>query len=404
MPLPPTTVHFRTDRAAEGPLIWAQLRSGTCSAGCRRTRLDPEPPRPVPGPRRPRPARRHHRRAAGSSSGTTRCTPCTSTPPTDHGNASSARATSRCKSTTSATAVPRKPPPNSAKRCADLFDIGADLPQRVADLTRDDTPATSARRQPYGRRRLERRDRPRRPAQPAAGPADRRRTRRAATATRRVRDSPDGLRREAKALSHCSSTSPASPTRMIERPATAGRPNLDWGQIQSPALARRPTASPPGSASTGDRPAGRDHAAARRVHRRTRAASAHDRVDPLPAAEPRPGRRLQRERPLPATTSPTARRNDRRAAAPRLRRGPAGLRPLRVRPPQARHLFAEIAASGGSRPTATASSTTPASRSRPHRPAPRRPTRRGDPRGPAGDQVRAPVIDRVPKAPTSSCS
>ena len=49
--------------------------------------------------------------------------------------------------------------------------------------------------------------------------------------------SPIGLRREAKALSYWSKHLTGVPTHMIESNRDGRPPNLDWGQIQSPALA-----------------------------------------------------------------------------------------------------------------------------------------------------------------------
>lgn len=118
------------------------------------------------------------------------------------------------------------------------FDIGADLPLRIAVLTRDDAPvsvllAASHMAVDGWSFAIVRGDLanllqdPPVAVEPGQQPLLR----------VGYETSPIGLRREAKALSYWSRHLAGVPTSMIESTRDGRPPNLDWGQIQSPALA-----------------------------------------------------------------------------------------------------------------------------------------------------------------------
>lgn len=118
------------------------------------------------------------------------------------------------------------------------FDIGADLPLRVAVLTRDDEPvavllAASHMAVDGWSFAIVRGDLlnllqdPPVVVEPGQQPLQR----------VEYETSPIGLRREAKALSYWSKHLAGIPTCMIESTRGGQPPNLDWGLIQSPALA-----------------------------------------------------------------------------------------------------------------------------------------------------------------------
>ncbi|MFF5231325.1 condensation domain-containing protein [Dactylosporangium sp. NPDC000521] len=121
---------------------------------------------------------------------------------------------------------------------APWFDIGADLPLRVAILVRDDAPvvvllAASHMAVDGGSFAIVRGDLlnllqdPPVAVEPGQQPLQR-----AGYETSAV-----GLRREAKALAYWAKHLTGVPTRMIESVRDGRPPNLDWGLIQSPALA-----------------------------------------------------------------------------------------------------------------------------------------------------------------------
>ncbi|GAB3824822.1 condensation domain-containing protein [Dactylosporangium cerinum] len=118
------------------------------------------------------------------------------------------------------------------------FDIGADLPLRVAVLTQDGLPVTVLLAASHMAvdgwsfaivrgDLLNLLQDPPIVVEPGQQPLQR----------VEYETSPIGLRREAKALSYWSKHLAGVPTCMIESTRDGRPPNLDWGQIQSPALA-----------------------------------------------------------------------------------------------------------------------------------------------------------------------
>jgi hypothetical protein len=238
MPLSPTTVHFRTDRAAEGPLIWAQLAIWDVFRWL--------PPRdstlnllvrcPVPAGRDlptvttavRRLVERHdslHTLYVDTPDGPRQRVIGEGDLPLhvhDIGDRGTDEATAEL---------------GEALR-APWFDIGADLPLRVAVLTRDGAPVTVLLAASHmavdgWSLAIVRGDLlnllqdPPVAVEPGQQPLQR----------LDYETSPVGLRREAKALSYWSKHLTGVPTRMIESVRDGQPPNLDWGLIQSPALA-----------------------------------------------------------------------------------------------------------------------------------------------------------------------
>ncbi|MET7423227.1 condensation domain-containing protein [Dactylosporangium sp. NPDC005555] len=238
MPLPPTTVHFSSGRAAEGPLIWAQAAIwdvfrwlppddstlnllvqcpvptgrglGDVAEALRHLveRHDSLHTLYVDTPEGPR------QRVVGEGD-----IPLRVHDIGDHGTDEAAADLGEQL---------RRP----------WFDIGADLPLRAAVLVRDDEPvavllAASHMAVDGTSLAIVRGDLlnllqdPPVVVDPGQQPLQR----------VDYETSPVGLRREAKALSYWSKHLTGVPTRMIESIRDGRPPNLDWGQIQSPALA-----------------------------------------------------------------------------------------------------------------------------------------------------------------------
>ncbi|MEV0562882.1 condensation domain-containing protein [Dactylosporangium sp. NPDC050588] len=238
MPAYPTSVHFNTGRAAEGPLIWAQVaiwdvlrwlppRDSTLNLLTR----CPVPPHNDLGSvlaALRRLVERHdslHTLYADTPEGPRQRVVGEGDIPLrvhDIGDRGTDEAAAEL---------------GEALR-APWFDIGADLPLRVAILVRDDAPVTVLLAASHmavdgGSFAIVRGDLlnllqdPPVAAEPGQQPLQR-----VGYETSAV-----GLRREAKALDYWAKHLTGVPTRMIESVRDGRPPNLDWGLIQSPALA-----------------------------------------------------------------------------------------------------------------------------------------------------------------------
>ncbi len=238
MPLSPAAVHFRTDRAAEGPLIWAQTaiwdvfrwlppRDSTLNLLVRCPVPDGRDLRDVTSAVR-RLVERHdslHTVYVDTPGGPRQRVIGEGAIPLhvhDIGDRGTDEAAAEL---------------GEALR-SPWFDIGADLPLRVAVLTRDGAPvavllAASHMAVDGWSLAIVRGDLlnllqdPPVVVEPGQQPLER----------VEYETSSIGLRREAKALSYWSRHLASIPTCMIESTRDGRPPNLDWGHIQSPALA-----------------------------------------------------------------------------------------------------------------------------------------------------------------------
>lgn len=238
MPLSPTAVHFRTDRAAEGPLIWAQIAIWDVFRWlpAHDSTLNLLVHCPVPAGRDLRDVTTAVRRLVERHDSLHTVYVDTPDGPRqrvigegdiplhvhDIGDRGTAEAAAEF---------------GEALR-GPWFDIGADLPLRVAVLTRDGAPVTVLLAASHmavdgWSLAIVRGDllnllqNPPVAVEPGQQPLQR----------VDYETSPIGLRREAKALSYWSKHLAGIPTRMIESTRAGRTPNLDWGLIQSPALA-----------------------------------------------------------------------------------------------------------------------------------------------------------------------
>lgn len=238
MPLHPTTVHFRTDRAAEGPLIWAQLAIWDVFRWLppHDSTLNLLVQCPVPAGRDLRDVTTAVRRLVERHDSL-------HTVYVDTPDGPRQRVIGEGDIPLRIHDVGDRGTEEAAAELGEAlrrpwFDIGADLPLRVAVLTRDDTPvavllAASHMAVDGWSFAIVRGDLlnllqdPPIAVEPGQQPLQR----------VEYETSPIGLRREAKALSYWSKHLTGVPTRMIESNRDGRPPNLDWGQIQSPALA-----------------------------------------------------------------------------------------------------------------------------------------------------------------------
>jgi hypothetical protein len=238
MPSHPTTVRFRTDRAAEGPLMWAQLAIWDVFRWLppHDSTLNLLVECPVPAGRDLRDvttAVRHlverhdslHTLYADTPDGPRQRVVGEGDIPLhlhDIGDLGTREAAAELGEAL------RRP----------WFDLGADLPLRVAVLTRDGEPVTVLLAASHMAvdgwsfaivrgDLLNLLQDPPVVVEPGQQPLQR----------VEYEASPIGLRREAKALAYWSKHLTGVPTRMIESSRDGRPPNLDWGQIQSPALA-----------------------------------------------------------------------------------------------------------------------------------------------------------------------